>query len=58
VPHVIEDAELSYERKPVPTLEEIEAALSIETYQNTALLGDDKARGVRPYIDSVVAAVA
>ncbi|KLU81094.1 hypothetical protein MAPG_00189 [Magnaporthiopsis poae ATCC 64411] len=58
VPHVIEDGKLSYERKPVPTLEEIEAALSIETYQNPALLGDDKARGVLPYIDSVVTAVA
>ncbi|KAL8335271.1 hypothetical protein RB598_009458 [Gaeumannomyces tritici] len=59
VPHVIEDAEeVNYERKPVPTLEEIEAALSIETYQNKALLGDDKAQGVLPYIDSVVASVA
>lgn len=57
VPHVIEGAELNYERKLVPTLKEIEAALSIETHQNTALLGEDKTQEALPYTDSVVAAV-
>ncbi|TLD22799.1 hypothetical protein PspLS_07045 [Pyricularia sp. CBS 133598] len=55
VPHVVEDAkEVTYVRKPVPTLEEIEASLSVETYDSGLPLENEKSKDLFAYINSVV----
>ncbi|KAM4063856.1 glutathionylspermidine synthase preATP-grasp domain-containing protein [Hirsutella rhossiliensis] len=51
IPHSISDGPVSYERQPIPELEEIEASLRMETYHSESA----ESKPVLTYIESVLA---